>query len=386
MLRLTQKKIKFFLLLIIIAICFNLLYYKDRLTSNIIRIYTNELKDSVPDELITYPITGNDTKQVFPDVFKMCPLLKQVNMSISQLPYCTHKLCRLNAHSRGEVVSKSYHEPLNCDIIANCVTAILKTAGRHSSIVALINSAWKFYPNLKFIVTDDIFDPNTIDQTFFRMLIDYPTFITYKPFGYDGGLSAGRNVGFELSTTVFTLLLDDDFIFTEQTDLKKLVEVLSTTDLALVGGSVGKCDFNGLLRINQTSTSFKDPPILTHYSNLFYDFVPNHKDCVVMDVVKNFFLAKTKIIKNQGGWNERLKVSEHKDIFLKLLRSQEKIAFCPYVVIGHNFVNDEIRSKRMSIWQDYSKLFLRFWGLKQVDSCGQGTKQAYEELRCPFAA
>lgn len=51
------------------------------------------------------------------------------------------------------------------------------------------------------------------------------------------GWFAGRNLAVSQVTTKYLLWVDDDFIFTADTKLEKLVEVLEKTTLDLVSGS-----------------------------------------------------------------------------------------------------------------------------------------------------
>lgn len=51
------------------------------------------------------------------------------------------------------------------------------------------------------------------------------------------GWFAGRNLAVSQVTTKYLLWVDDDFIFTADTKLEKLVEVLESTTLDLVGHS-----------------------------------------------------------------------------------------------------------------------------------------------------
>lgn len=51
------------------------------------------------------------------------------------------------------------------------------------------------------------------------------------------GWFAGRNLAVSQVTTKYLLWVDDDFIFTADTKLEKLVEVLEKTTLDLVGRS-----------------------------------------------------------------------------------------------------------------------------------------------------
>ncbi|XP_060704579.1 beta-1,4 N-acetylgalactosaminyltransferase 2-like [Hemiscyllium ocellatum] len=58
------------------------------------------------------------------------------------------------------------------------------------------------------------------------------------PFYSAQGWFAGRNLAASQVTTKYLLWVDEDFLFTKQTKVEKLLEVLENTNLDVVGGSV----------------------------------------------------------------------------------------------------------------------------------------------------
>ena len=52
----------------------------------------------------------------------------------------------------------------------------------------------------------------------------------------DMGISLGRNLALQEVRTEYFLLLDDDNLFTQDTNLEMLVTILDTTDATLAGG------------------------------------------------------------------------------------------------------------------------------------------------------
>ncbi|KAM4618024.1 beta-1,4 N-acetylgalactosaminyltransferase 2-like [Discoglossus pictus] len=90
--------------------------------------------------------------------------------------------------------------------ISSLVTVATKTFLRYDKVRLLIKSIRQFYPDITIIVADD--NENT-----------------------EKGWFAGRNLPVSQVTTKYFLLVDDDFIFTENTKLEKFVQVLEETDL-----------------------------------------------------------------------------------------------------------------------------------------------------------
>ncbi|KAF1740228.1 hypothetical protein MXB_388, partial [Myxobolus squamalis] len=71
-----------------------------------------------------------------------------------------HKLCSLNME-----IDFVYEQELNkCQKVSDCITSLVKTSGkRDHKILVLIESAWKFYPEMKFVIISDDRDNQKID-------------------------------------------------------------------------------------------------------------------------------------------------------------------------------------------------------------------------------
>ena len=110
------------------------------------------------------------------------------------------------------------------------VTAIIKAFERPDAVVNLYNSIRKFYPELKIIVIDD--SREAMDIAIFDENVEY----IHTEF--DIGLSAGRNLALSKVKTKYFLLLDDDFLFTNNTKLEKMYELLENSKFDLISGNV----------------------------------------------------------------------------------------------------------------------------------------------------
>lgn len=85
------------------------------------------------------------------------------------------------------------------------ITAVIKTFERPERVVALHSSIRQYYPNLAIIIVDDSSAP---------IAYDWDEYTTYIFTEYDIGLSEGRNRAVDQVKTLYTLILDDDFVFT----------------------------------------------------------------------------------------------------------------------------------------------------------------------------
>ncbi|XP_067414796.1 beta-1,4 N-acetylgalactosaminyltransferase 2-like [Emydura macquarii macquarii] len=112
--------------------------------------------------------------------------------------------------------------------ISSLVTITTKTFLRYHKLRRFIKSVRQYYPDIKIIVADDSNITEKIEEENVEHYI--------MPFGK--GWFAGRNLAISQVTTKYYLWVDDDFLFTENTKIEKLVDVLEETNLDVVGGSV----------------------------------------------------------------------------------------------------------------------------------------------------
>jgi len=171
----------------------------------------------------------------------------------------------------------------------------------------------RFYPKAHIVVADDS-----------RVGRGHPD-VEYHHLPFDVGLSAGRNFLLDVCKSEFIWFGDDDFIFTEETDVASVVRLLDRTGLDLIAGSMrvpgkGIRHYEGLLE---------------RVDDVLY-FVPRETRGVVQgvplfDMVLNFFVARTAALQTIR-WREALKVcDEHADFFLRakgLLRVGYSRKFC----------------------------------------------------------
>jgi len=191
-------------------------------------------------------------------------------------------------------------------------TFIIKTFERPEALRTLIRSIRKFYPTVKILIADDSRKPIPVEGKN----------IEYFVLPFDSGLSYGRNFLVDLVETKYTLLLDDDFIFTKDTKIEKFVKVLETTKIDIISGNVeldeALVNYHGLLELKGKTLHYK------HGNRGEINGIE------IMDLVLNFFLARTETLKD-NPWDNDLKVAEHTDW---MLRTKDlKKGFSPEVVV-----------------------------------------------------
>lgn len=188
------------------------------------------------------------------------------------------------------------------------VTVLIKTFERRDCIERLIDSIKKYYPRLKIMVIDDSEEPLNIKRC------------DYHYIGFDKGLSYGRNYGVKRIKTPYLLLLDDDFIFTEDTKLEILLDFIQE-GLDVIAGSCGTS--NWVCNFKRDGDLLITEPVHYNKSDLYIE----------ADAIPNFFLAKVRSLK-KVPWDNDLKMGEHSDW---VLRAKDKLrtAYTLLVRIEH---------------------------------------------------
>ncbi len=168
--------------------------------------------------------------------------------------------CNKNHCLRGPVSSDHKNGRINtggnCTHVEDCVTVIIKTRQREKHMINLLSSVINFHPDINIVISDEIIEKSEIrynreaEKTNWYAFLNFSKKIKYiqtKP-----GVGLGRNIGLHLAQTKYVLSLDDDFIFTKETNIRKLVDVLEFTNISIVGGKLIPDNyFNGMFEFIQ---------------------------------------------------------------------------------------------------------------------------------------
>ncbi|XP_043392676.1 beta-1,4 N-acetylgalactosaminyltransferase 2 isoform X1 [Chelonia mydas] len=206
--------------------------------------------------------------------------------------------------------------------ISSLVTITTKTFLRYHKLRLLIKSIRQYYPDIKIIVADDSEVPEKI--------IDENVEHYTMPFGK--GWFAGRNLAISQVTTKYYLWVDDDFLFTENTKIEKLLDVLERTNLDMVGGSVNGNTYSFQLLYDQGDDSG-----CLHLRYGSFHKLEGFPNCVVTSGVVNFFLAHTDKSRHVG-YDPLLQRVAHSEFFMDGLGIL-LVGSCTDVSIGHQAHN-----------------------------------------------
>ena len=242
---------------------------------------------------------------------------------------CDFQACSLNG--RVENI-KMLSNVVKCQHPADCVTIVVKTARRPHLVIRLADSIRTILGyDLRIVCVDD--GPDDHPDSIVKQLKEYD--IDYTVGWMDMGISVGRNLALKRVRTKYFMLVDDDHVFTNTTDVTKMVDILDTTDASLVGGRFEDHDmFAGTINFDW----FNNEKIFTMYSYycqgpMLTKLNPQWDQCTQCDVTSNVFIAKLAHITHFGGWTDELKIKEHTDFFIKMKSHGLKVAYCDDVRI-----------------------------------------------------
>ncbi|TSW75977.1 Beta-1,4 N-acetylgalactosaminyltransferase 1 [Bagarius yarrelli] len=220
-------------------------------------------------------------------------------------------------YNTGSGVDKEYN-------ISALVTIATKTFLRYNKLQDLIDSIRIYYPTVTIVIADDSENPRVVSGPYIEHYI--------MPFGK--GWFAGRNLAVSQVTTKYVLWVDDDFIFTANTKLEKLVDVLEKTTLDLVGGAVREATgYTSTYRQTISIEAGEEDGDCLHMRRGFHHIIQGFPNCVVTDGVINFFLARTDKVR-QVGFDPRLARVAHLEFFIDGLGSLH-VGSCDDVIVNH---------------------------------------------------
>lgn len=252
---------------------------------------------------------------------------------------CQFKACGLNPPAKAVEMLRPLYST-RCQKVFDCVTVITKTARRPYLVMRLAQSIRdkKGY-DLRVIAYDD--GPNDYPPEVWDDIAKYP-FLQYMIGESDDmGISLGRNLALKMVKTKYFLLVDDDHVFNDKTNLDKMIEILDTTDATLVGGKFeGFMKFAGALKFGEYHGRQEFAIFSGHCDRTLPQF-----GCEQCDSTSNIFMAKTHPVLEMGGWSEELLIAEHADFFVKMKAYGNKVVYCDDIEVINQQESPEERSK-----------------------------------------
>ncbi|XP_006823617.1 beta-1,4 N-acetylgalactosaminyltransferase 1-like [Saccoglossus kowalevskii] len=242
----------------------------------------------------------------------------------------------LNSHVVINILIQRNHVPRlydpgpDGDIIRK-VTVVAKTFERYECVKRLISSINTFYPNMTIIVADDSEKKEELTGSNVKHFL--------MPFLE--GYAAGKNLVVSQVRTKYLLMVDDDFVFTNETILERFVEKLEsgTAELDLVAGVISNT--KGKISEDTSKNGWSEVEYVKHEDGgcLFKRDTPVKRvegfpNCILKDMVINFFMAKTEAIR-KVGFDLVFERISHREFFVDAL-GYLRIAQCDDVIIRHN--------------------------------------------------
>jgi hypothetical protein len=203
---------------------------------------------------------------------------------------------------------------------------------------------------------------------------------------FDCGISAARNHLVESTTSEYKLCLDDDFLFTGDTDIDAFVRILDAhPDAGVVGGAVTR---NG--RVRHTSSRLKRSGGFLEQMEISGPF---ENRCGVRleqtDFVPLFALMRESLF-DHLRWDEDLKTAgAHLDFFLSMRDTPLTALYTPDVTIDHPPIDADPTYAQLRHRVEFRKLLMKKHGLTHLKTPNQtvlellpdGELIAYCELR-----
>lgn len=205
-------------------------------------------------------------------------------------------------------------------------------------VVGLVRSIRVNYPKVRVLLAND--GPTKVGDTSIIKMDPYTEEIILPA---DSGISIGRNVMVNMTTTRYFVLLDDDHVFDEDTDLKIGTTGIVKGNFDIVGIRVR--NLPGIEELERISifipryvarvTKFENREVtLCVWNENNGPGVQAMRVPIRVDVLHNALIAKTDALRKHP-WRNILKVNEHMTFFLDARKAGVRVGYLPSVFVHH---------------------------------------------------
>lgn len=275
--------------------------------------------------------------------------------------------------------SMSLKYSLTILIFSRLVTMLTKTMGSMDNwpvLKEMIRSRDDFFPGTSLHIGSDLGQPFNRSAFLAFVASQHHASIFIHDFADDSGVAFCRNALVNLTRTPFLFLLDDDFVFENDSHVDFLLEMLHTSPtIDIIAGKIPEDivsynDYSGVfLSYNQTleltRKSAENRDLLFRPSVK----IETNRPCEEVDFVPNVFLARTRAVQSVG-WNSRYKTGEHEDFFLRFRQANRTVLTCRFIDVHHHqtpwwkTTNTAYFQKRARVYH-YFKEMLKAHGYKK---------------------
>lgn len=248
---------------------------------------------------------------------------------------------------RGERVHGEWNRKQVDRSIEGQVTIGIKTYVCDPSIVrqvvGLVRSIRVNYPNVRILLAND--GPTAVGDAPMLKSDPHTEEIRLAP---DSGISIGRNIMVNMTTTKYFVLLDDDHVFDEDTDLGIGVRGISIGNFDIVGIRVR--NLPGIEELERISifipryvakvSKFENREVtLCVWNENNGPGVQSMRVPIRVDVLHNALIGRTDVLRAHP-WRNELKVNEHMTFFLDARAAGVKVGYLPSVFVHHRARRD----------------------------------------------
>lgn len=250
------------------------------------------------------------------------------------------------------------------------LTVCIKTFNRPKCLENCVKSIRKYYPTVAIIIADDSNKENMVQN---NSIVRGVRNCTKIDLPFDTGLSAGRNCAVKAATTKYSLVIDDDTIFTERTKINRMVDFLEETNYDLVAGiSASRTGlnktytfiFHKVRKVNNVNYIYQEQLDMANYGKVIDNKVVKAFD---VNMALNYFVAKTDKLQ-KTPWYDVLKVGEHEYFFADWYLAGNTCAYTPDITFSelNPYHNDPkyraLRYRSINLTKDYIRVFDKYLG------------------------
>ncbi|XP_077977777.1 beta-1,4 N-acetylgalactosaminyltransferase 1-like [Glandiceps talaboti] len=235
----------------------------------------------------------------------------------------------VNVHIRRQPLPDLIDPGLDdVDVISNKVTVITKTFERYDCLDRFVTNVRKFYPTIPIIIADDSEFPDIVNASN----------VKHFTMPFRDGCFAGRNLALSQVRTKYVVFADDDFVFTNETNLESMVEKLEDplVELDIISGHVEK--LTSLDYIFKLANDVNGQGVCSMGVYGIIDKerrrVPGYPQCIFAEMANNFFMAKTTVLR-RIGFEPGFIYAGHEEFWMDAV-GKAKTAVCYDVNIDHN--------------------------------------------------